>query len=350
MRKFLLAVFLLAATISAFAQSRAYDSDHKYQFSSNWEIGVFGQYSNYHGNSSVGIGALATKRVGDYWRLRYEASMNSIKMVDGFDRYGTALAGFQFDYTKWGYLFADMGAVANPTMAQKFGLAANAGIGFATNFGKYSVLGIEGGSDLVQNGNGLDNTFFARVKYSVRTGITETDRHSLDIDHNMRATYGELKQENQLLKSENKKITETNEKAQAALDESLAMLQQLKDQLADCNTTKKVLIESQSSNGYFYPILFGFASAEISEQMDGVVRDIAEQMLQNNYDYRIEGYCSNNGTDWKNDVLSENRARAVYWRLIDYGVDENRLYPVGYGASALDKSTEQKVIIVQISK
>jgi outer membrane protein OmpA-like peptidoglycan-associated protein len=73
-------------------------------------------------------------------------------------------------------------------------------------------------------------------------------------------------------------------------------------------------------------------------------------MQSNKYDYRILGYCSANGNDWKNQILSEKRANAVYYRLIAYGVDESRLFPEGRGMSDYDKASEQKVIITKIER
>ena len=52
----------------------------------------------------------------------------------------------------------------------------------------------------------------------------------------------------------------------------------------------------------------------------------------------------------ENQLLSEKRANAVYYRLIAYGVDESRLFPEGKGMSDYDKASEQKVIIVRIER
>ena len=132
-----LALALLAVSVSAQQNRYYYDSSKKYGFFSNWTLGVAGQYSNQHGMSNVGISALATKRVGDYWRLRYEAGINGLQVKDGFDRYGTALTGVCFDFVPWAYAYVGGGVKVDPT---SIGLAADAGLGLNVNFGKYSLL------------------------------------------------------------------------------------------------------------------------------------------------------------------------------------------------------------------
>jgi outer membrane protein OmpA-like peptidoglycan-associated protein len=128
-----------------------------------------------------------------------------------------------------------------------------------------------------------------------------------------------------------------------------AMVESLQAQLNESNTEIKTVKEN-CGKAEFYPIVFDFASYEITDAMDDYIADYAEMMQSNNYDYRILGYCSANGTDWKNQLLSEKRANAVYYRLIAYGVDESRLFPEGKGMSDYDKASEQKVIITKIER
>ena len=47
----------------------------------------------------------------------------------------------------------------------------------------------------------------------------------------------------------------------------------------------------------------------------------------------LQGHTDNVGRDKDNQILSENRARAVYQFLIDQGIDAQRLSYKGYGAS-----------------
>lgn len=348
LKLFALAVMLVGVTANGFAQKRVYrfDSSHNSLFS-NWNIGAFGQYSNYHGKSGIGLGFIATKQVHDLVYFRYEAAVNGLKVTEGFDRYGTAMAGTQFNFLEWMYIFGDLGAVYNPTMAQKFGLAADAGLGFNVNFGKHSMLRLEGGSDLVQNNTALDNTFFVRLGYSVRTGITESDRQAIDIDWNVREGYGNLKQENQLLKSEAKKKEEEYAKMADLLERSTAALELATQRLDNCQTEKKEIAAKAAYGGDFEPIRFEFASSYLDERAEAQCLKIARAINADETDamYAIEGWCSANGDPYKNQKLSEDRAMSVLLELKRLGVDSTRLYIVGNGMGDEDSVLEQKVVV-----
>ena len=342
----LAAILIALFALTAQAQKPyKYDSSHKYSLLSNWTVGIAGQYSNNHGQSSVGISALATKRVGDYWRLRYEATINGLRNVDGFDRYGTAMAGASFDFLNWMYLFADAGAVYNPTMQAKLGLAGDAGLGLNVNFGKHSMLWLEGGSDLVQNNAAWDNTFFARLGYSARLGIIESDRVAIDIDNHIHSTYGEMKEENALLKSEAKKKDEDNAKLQDLLERSTAALELAAQRLNNCQAEVQQVTENCQRQ--LPTIRFEYASAYLIPTEEDNVAEIADAINADNSGnlYMIEGYCSRNGDPYKNQKLSEERAWAVFNALVALDVNSARLVVVGNGMADLDSTREQKVIV-----
>lgn len=353
MKRIFLFLALVVLAVEVNAQNRYYyDSSKKYGFLSNWTIGVSGQYSNQHGASNVGITALATKRVGDYWRLRYEASINGLRCVDGFDRYGTAMAGASFDFLNWMYLFADAGAVVNPTMATKFGLAADAGLGLNVNFGKYSMLWLEGGSDLVQNNAALNNTFFVRLGYGVRPGITERDRVDIDITRHNAEQLGTLTEENRLLKTDKKRLQEANDTLMAIQNKSLEMLARLEKRLDDCNAqVAKATQPGTVAASPIFQIFFDYASAEISPIESAKVEQLAEYINTTQGNYRIEGYSSPDGDPYRNEVLSGDRARAVYWLLIAHGVDEDRIIPMQGGISTQygDDSPLNRMVVVSAS-
>ena len=346
-----LALALLAVSVSAQGRYN-YDSSHKYGFFSNWTLGVSGQYSNQHGASNVGISALATKRVGDFWRLRYSASINGLRSVDGFDRYGTAMAGASFDFLNWMYLFADAGAVVNPTMATKLGLAADAGLGLNVNFGKHSMLWLEGGSDLVQNNAALNNTFFVRLGYGVRTGITERDRVDIDITRHNAEQLGTLTEENRLLKTDKKRLQEANDTLMAIQNKSLEMLARLEKRLDDCNAqVAKVSSTGTVAASPIFQIFFDYASSVISPIESAKVAQLAQYINTTEGNYRIEGYSSPDGDPYRNDVLSGERARAVYWLLIANSVDEDRLIPMKGGISTQygEDSPLNRMVVVSAS-
>ena len=329
-----MALALLAVSVNA--QGRYYyDSSKKYGFLSNWTLGVSGQYSNNHGVSNVGLQALATKRVGDFWRLRYEASINGMKKVDGFDRYGTAMAGASFDFLEWMYLFGDAGAVFNPSMAQKLGLAADAGLGLNVNFGKHSMLYVEGGSDLVQHNSDWNNTFFARLGYAARLGITEHDRVDIDITRHNAEQLGNLTEENRLLKTDLKRQQEANDTLIATLNKATELFAVLEKRLDDCNErVTKATSTGSVANSPIFQIFFEYASATITPIEEAKVAQLAEYINANEGFYRIQGYSSPDGDPYRNEQLSGERARAVYWMLISYGVDEERIVPMGEGVTS----------------
>lgn len=353
MKRIFLFIALVVLAVGASAQGRYnYDSGHKYGFFSNWTLGIAGQYANQHGVSDIGISALATKRVGDFWRLRYEASINGLKKAKGFDRYGTAMAGVSLDFVEWAYLFGDAGAIYNPSMKAKLGLAADAGLGLNVNFGKHSILYIEGGSDLVQRNASWDNTFFARLGYQARLGITERDRVDIDIDRHMREGYGELKQENQLIKTELKRKQVEIDTLMSIQNRSLALMARLEKRLDDCN--EQVAKAAQSNPvpaNSFSQIFFNKGSAEISPIEAAKVRQLADYINSTDGDFLIEGYASPEGSPSVNEQLSADRARAVYWLLIELGVDIDRLVPMTGGISTQygDDSPLNRMVVVSAS-
>lgn len=351
----LAALFVALAFCMTGAAQRPYkyDSGHKYSLLSNWTLGVAGQYSNNHGVSDVGITALATKRIGDYWRLRYEATINGFRNSETFDRYGTAMAGASLDFLNWMYLFGDVGAVVNPTMTQKIGLAADAGLGLNVNFGKHSVLWLEGGSDLVQDNAAFDNTFFARLGYSARLRITEGDRVAIDIDNHMRSTYGEMKEENALLKSEAKKKDEDNARLTDLLERSTAALELATQRLSNCQSEVKQVTENCANMGdELMPIFFDYASAEITPIEDAKIERIANYINTHGGEYRVEGYSSPDGNSYNNQKLSGERAFVVYQALMGYGVPQDRLIPMANGVTSQfgEESTLNRMVVVRKSE
>lgn len=348
MRKILTFAALLLAVATAQGQTTKYDNGFKYGLLSNIEVGVGGIYSyeitNAQHHKNVGAQLLVTKRIGDYWRIRGVAEVNGF-IPNKFDRFGKGMLGISFDLLPF-YVFADYGAVCNPSSKSKFGLAMDGGIGLQFRIGTASLY-VEGGVDRTNNGTKWQSNAEVKAGVLVNAGITETDRVRKSIDDNMRSEYGNLKGENKVLKSELQKCQDATTSLQESAMQMAAMVESLKSQLADCKTETKTVKENCGKTE-FYPIVFDFASYEITEAMDDYIADYAEMMRSNNYEYRILGYCSANGTDWKNQILSDNRAKAVYNRLIDYGVDESRLSYEGKGMSDYDKASEQKVIIVKV--
>ncbi len=345
------ALALLAVSVSA--QNRYYyDSDKKYGFFSNWSLSPFAQASFMNGKTAFGAGGMALKQLDDHVRFRMEASVNGITAVEGFDRNGTALAGLQFHIVDWVYLFAEGGAVINPSMKQKAGLAASGGVGLTCNFGKYSGLMAEGGYVALQNGAKVDNMFQARIGYVIRPGITERDRVDIDIKRHNAEQLGNLTEENRLLKTDKKRLQEANDTLMAIQNRSLEMLARLEKRLDDCNeqVAKSTQPGTMAANS-FSQIFFAKGSAEISPIEAGKVKQLANYINSTNGDFRIEGYASPEGSAYVNEELCGDRARAVYWMLIDLGVDIDRLIPMTGGVTTQygDDSPLNRMVVVSAS-
>ena len=345
------ALALLAVSVSA--QNRYYyDSDKKYGFFSNWGLSPFAQASFMNGKTAFGAGGMALKQLDDHVRFRMEASVNGITAVEGFDRNGTALAGLQFHIVDWVYLFAEGGAVINPSMKQKAGLAASGGVGLTCNFGKYSGLMAEGGYVALQNGAKVDNMFQARIGYVIRPGITERDRVDIDIKRHNAEQLGNLTQENRLLKTDKKRLQEANDTLMAIQNRSLEMLARIEKRLDDCNeqVAKSTQPGTMAANS-FSQIFFAKGSAEISPIEAGKVKQLANYINSTNGDFRIEGYASPEGSAYVNEELCGDRARAVYWMLIDLGVDIDRLIPMTGGVTTQygDDSPLNRMVVVSAS-
>lgn len=81
-------------------------------------------------------------------------------------------------------------------------------------------------------------------------------------------------------------------------------------------------------------ITFVTDSAKLTKNGRAVVREAAEVLAEHpEVEVRIEGHTDSRGTSAANKQLSERRADEVLDRLVELGVDEDRLTAKGYGES-----------------
>jgi OOP family OmpA-OmpF porin len=89
---------------------------------------------------------------------------------------------------------------------------------------------------------------------------------------------------------------------------------------------------------------FKLDSAEIEPEARGTITEIAKILKQVPQIQRleIEGHASSKGDNQYNVTLTEKRARAVAQALVEAGVQESRLVPIGYGeyCPAIDRGDE----------
>ena len=347
MKKKIIIAAMMAIAITAQAQTQKYNNGHKYDLLSNLEIGISGQYSYALAGKAGNWGAdiRMTKRLGNNWRLRGIADINGFGRKENYDRYAKAMVGLSADFLPF-YMFADYGLSYNPTAPQKFNPAGDAGIGLHFDIGRGLRFYTEVGADRTAHGNNeWSSDAFVKVGYAFNLGITENDRKEIDIDNNMRNTYGTLKEENQLLKSEAKKKDDDNAKLQELLERSTAALELATQRLNNCQDEVQQVTENCQKP--LPTIRFEYATAYLIPTEEDNVAEIADAINADNSgsSYIIEGYCSRNGDPYKNQKLSEERAWAVFNALVALDVNSARLIVVGNGMSDIDSTREQKVSV-----
>lgn len=112
---------------------------------------------------------------------------------------------------------------------------------------------------------------------------------------------------------------------QARLEAERIKAQQLEDQ-------RRAQIIEAKSNFLNQNILFGYDSAELTDQAKGLLREKAAWLQANPADtVTIEGHCDERGTTVYNLALGERRAKAARNYLVDLGVSAGRLSTVSYG-------------------
>ena len=343
MKKFLFIVAIMLATVAASAQ-QGYNSDFKYSFFSNIDVGISGQFAyDLQGKGgNFGADIRATKRIGDHWRLRGLFDINGFIRKTNFDRKAKGMLGVSLDFLPF-YAFIDYGVVYNPSHASRVGLAADGGIGFNFDIGRGLSLYTEAGADRTNNGNTWESNAFVKVGYSVSLGVTEKDRVGLSIAENQPKIIDQLSTENKLLKSEMKKAEETTAQLQTTLEQAQQLFSQMEARLAACNEATKQVEENCVSA--LPPIYFEYAQSYLTPIEEEKVALIAETIRADDANYTIEGYCSNNGDPSRNQKLSEERAYSVFYALIGLGVESSRLFIVGNGMTNRDAALEQRVVV-----
>lgn len=104
-------------------------------------------------------------------------------------------------------------------------------------------------------------------------------------------------------------------------------------------------------------IFFEIDSWHIKSESETEIKRLCDFLILNkNISIELSGHTDNTGLEEKNKTLSENRAKAVYVKLIERGIAENRLTYKGYSSSkpigdnktkigrATNRRTEFKVI------
>jgi outer membrane protein OmpA-like peptidoglycan-associated protein len=123
-----------------------------------------------------------------------------------------------------------------------------------------------------------------------------------------------------------------------------------KTKIADANPAKKErhqkigLVDSQTSPvREIENILFDFDRFELKPQYYSVLDEVAVMLARNpQAKVEIKGHTDNVGSDEYNRILSEKRARTVKNYFVRKGVEQDRLFPVGYGFTMNTTSNEDE--------
>ncbi len=95
------------------------------------------------------------------------------------------------------------------------------------------------------------------------------------------------------------------------------------------------LYDRLSSDGKIitYAITFETGKADLKPESMVEINRIAKLMQENpGIEFEVQGHCDATGSDKVNDPLSQKRAEAIVAALIEQGIAESRLTPVGKGS------------------
>jgi outer membrane protein OmpA-like peptidoglycan-associated protein len=123
-----------------------------------------------------------------------------------------------------------------------------------------------------------------------------------------------------------------------------------KTKITDANSAKKERhqkigrVDSQTSpTREIENILFDFDRFELKPQYYSALDEVAVMLARNpKAKVEIKGHTDNVGSDEYNRILSEKRARTVKNYFVRKGVEQDRLFPVGYGFTMNKTSNEDE--------
>ena len=82
-----------------------------------------------------------------------------------------------------------------------------------------------------------------------------------------------------------------------------------------------------------YAITFELGKADLKPESMVEINRIAKLMQENpGLEFEVQGHCDSTGSDKVNDPLSQKRAEAIVAALVEQGIAESRLTPVGKGS------------------
>lgn len=338
MKKLLFLVASLLIAVNIFCQV-PYHKNYKYDLASGlqWGLGVVGS-NQIHNNKmfvdgyyNIGLDVRLMKQVGSAFKLREIAQINGFIMNGKFDRYGKLMTGAQWDFTNYTYLFGDVGAVYNKSVSNDpFGLAFDAGLGLTLPLGKYTAFYLEAGTDAVQNKDKWQSTPSVVAGVVVESGLTENDRHNIQVIDNQPKIMEELNLRTKAAEEQVRIYSRTLDTMNNSLVAANNMIGRLRKEIVKCEAEKEECLELRHSD--FPDIYFGFGSSALNEFEFDKLISIADMMSGSSDDYIFYGYCSNDGNEDTNIELARKRCLKVMDVLEKLGINSCRfieIVPIG---------------------
>ena len=332
--------FMTLALCSLFANAQRLEPNYRYSFWSNWNIGVGGVYSKpfdvdnwwLDNGANFGVDVRLEKPLSKWWTLRLDACVPGL-IENTYDRYGTAMGGFNLNFGRYFYLFADAGVSVSKFgefSDKNFHFAGDGGLGSHIWFSDNAKLYVEVGTDCVSKIAKENAQPFGKLGFMYCLGTTKKDKENIAHLHEMeqnvpRSEYDNLLAEKQeCAKMLESVINDLNNMRNCCQKNYEKYEQQI-------NKLKQELEEANSNVAMPFSILFGKDSAHLTKESIGVIKAVAIEMNKNGENYTVYGFGDFSGTDKHNLELSELRANTVKEELVKNGVDENRLKIVALG-------------------
>ena len=354
MRKILLTLTMALCTIIS-ANAQDFNNDYRYGFWSNWSLGAGAVYSkpmditswSFEQGANVGVDVRLEKQLSKWWTLRLDACIPGFIKEHGYDRYGTAMVGMNFNIGDSFYLFGDGGIAAKRFNIEdgnnNLWLTCDAGLGAKTRFSKHSAAYIEIGADCSSY---LDKTLehsmaYGKLGYLYSFGVTKKDREAIANMNN---------HEGYVAVSEYERLAVEKESCAKMLEETINEVNKMRNCCQsnnaryekEINDLKEALANKKDTTIPF-SVLFKKNSVELDATAKEIISQVAIEMKNDGGSYTLYGFGDYTGSEEYNENLSGSRCESVKKELVKNGVDEDKLNVVGLGKTKYFGTAESYV-------
>jgi outer membrane protein OmpA-like peptidoglycan-associated protein len=92
--------------------------------------------------------------------------------------------------------------------------------------------------------------------------------------------------------------------------------------------------DNWEGNTFKFKINFDSGSAKLKKEYYPQVKQLATYLKKTGYAAELQGHTDSSGSKKANQRLSQKRAQSVVDKLVEYGVDKDKVYAVGFGELA----------------